>query len=177
MNVLVLAILGIVLIGGIIYLILHLIKSSNPSEIPQKSREIQESKSVQKIVENGNLSYSEKLLQTKKGYPFESWRKAFFEYDMEQYTEENCNAAKAVFDDLIAGLIKIGEHGSEKEKLALFETAVNTLNSLDYKIDGFIETGEREDLCELIDQITIAAGLNPKNYAGGEGLADLWREW
>jgi len=42
---------------------------------------------------------------------------------------------------------------------------------------GIIETGEREDLCELIDKITIAAGLNPEDYAQGDGLADLWREW
>jgi len=54
---------------------------------------------------------------------------------------------------------------------------VLSLNELDDKIDGLIETGEREDLCELIDQITIAAGLNPENYADGEGLADEWREW
>jgi hypothetical protein len=40
-----------------------------------------------------------------------------------------------------------------------------------------IETGEREDLCELIDQITIAAGMDPKNYGDGEGIADEWRNW
>ncbi|EDP96882.1 hypothetical protein U8527_01045 [Kordia algicida OT-1] len=177
MNVLLLTILGIVLIGGIIYLILHLIKKNNPSKTPEKPKVIQEPKSVATTIEKDNRTYSEKLLQTKKGYPFESWREAFFEYDMEQYTEENCNAAKAIFDNLIAGLLKIGEHGSEKEKLALFETAVNALNSLNDKVEGLIETGEREDLCELIDEITVAAGLNPENYADGEGLADLWREW
>ncbi|MDX6181870.1 hypothetical protein SGQ44_04980 [Flavobacterium sp. Fl-77] len=45
------------------------------------------------------------------------------------------------------------------------------------KDEGIIETGEREDLCELIDQITLASGLKPKDYAKGEGIADSLREW
>ena len=96
---------------------------------------------------------------------------------MEQYTQENCDAAKSIFDNLISGLKSIGENAPEKEKIKLFQTTVLSLNELDDRIDGLIETGEREDLCELIDQITIAAGLNPENYADGEGLADEWREW
>jgi len=124
-----------------------------------------------------DLSFSEKLHKTKELYPFSAWRKAFFEYDMEQYTAENCNAAKAIFDNLIEGLLKLGEDAKENEKIALFEKAVYSLNDLDTKVEGLIETGEREDLCELIDQITLAAGLNPTDYAGGEGLADLWRGW
>lgn len=43
--------------------------------------------------------------------------------------------------------------------------------------DSLIETGEREDLCELIDQITIASGLNPQDYVKGKRIADVWREW
>ncbi|WP_405299696.1 hypothetical protein [Kordia sp.] len=128
-------------------------------------------------VNTDDLTFSEKLNQTKKGYPFKAWREAFFEYKMEQYSEENCNAAKAIFDNLIVKLIELGEHGNEKDKIALFEKAVNSLNSLDNTVGSLIETGEREDLCELIDQITIASGLDPQNYADGEGLSDLWREW
>lgn len=44
------------------------------------------------------MTYSEKLLKAKDLYPFESWREKFFEDEMEQYTEENCNTAKAIFD-------------------------------------------------------------------------------
>lgn len=129
------------------------------------------------LIPNDSLSYSERLNKTKEFYPFKSWRENFFEYDMEQYTEENCNTAKQIFDDLIAELIEIGEDGNEQDKVKYFEKAVISLNDLENKEEGIIETGEREDLCELIDQITLAAGLNPKNYADGEGLADLWRDW
>ena len=47
-----------------------------------------------------------------------------------------------------------------------------TLNALDEKYDGFIETGEREDLCREINEIVHAAGLR-----GCDGMADEWREW
>ncbi|MCI5056181.1 MAG: hypothetical protein MRY83_08735 [Flavobacteriales bacterium] len=117
------------------------------------------------------------LDNTKKLYPFKKWREAYFEYDMHQYSEENCAAAEKIFDDLIQGLNQIGMDATEESKVALFEIAINTLNDLNDGIPGFIETGEREDLCDLIDAITKASGLNPEDYADGDGIADLWREW
>jgi hypothetical protein len=122
------------------------------------------------------MTYKEKLLETKATYPFDRWRKAF-DHGLEQYTPENCDRTKEVFDILIEQLINIGENGTVEEKIRFFETAVLTLNDLEDEINGLIETGEREDLCELINQITVACGLNPENYADGEGIADLWREW
>ncbi|WP_298509830.1 hypothetical protein [uncultured Kordia sp.] len=170
-------VIGILVVCGIVYSIVNLKKNKKSSETTTKTEESQEIKIEQPTVNTNNSAFSEKLNQTKKGYPFKAWREAFFEYEMEQYSEENCNAAKAIFDNLIAKLITLGEHGNEKDKIALFEKAVNSLNTLDNSVEGLIETGEREDLCELIDQITIASGLNPEDYADGEGIADLWREW
>ncbi len=113
---------------------------------------------------------------TKKYYPFRNWRESYND-GLEQYTEENCNKAQAIFETLIAKLIELGQDANEKDKVELFKTAVLSLNKLNDEIEGLIETGEREDLCELIDQITIAAEMNPKNYADGEGIADEWRDW
>lgn len=96
---------------------------------------------------------------------------------MEQYTEENCNQAKGIFDNLISKLITLSEKGNKIEKEKYFEIAIKSLNRLNEKDEGIIETGEREDLCELVDQITIASGLNPKDYPEGQGISDLWREW
>jgi hypothetical protein len=96
----------------------------------------------------------------------------------EQYSEENCMKAYKIFDDLVDGLIQKGQNALEKDKVKLFKKCVLALNDLDEELDNcFIETTEREDLCELIDKITIAAGLNPEDYADGEGLSDEWREW
>ena len=122
------------------------------------------------------MTYNQKLEETKDYYPFDNWLQAFDD-GLEQYTSENCGRTKAVFDTLISQLIRIGENAPENEKLALFKTAVLALNALNEEIDDLIETGEREDLCDLIDHITIAAGLMPGKYGDGDGLADEWREW
>ncbi|HSC38172.1 MAG TPA: hypothetical protein VLD19_09885 [Chitinophagaceae bacterium] len=130
------------------------------------------------------MTYQEKLTATKTAYPFARWRELFFpdpEDDdsegMEQYTQENCDKAQAIFDTLIAKLIAAGPDADKKEKEGFFKDAILALNALNEEIDDLIETGEREDLCELIDQVTIAAGLNPADYGDGEGIADEWREW
>ena len=129
------------------------------------------------LTEFYKLSFSEKLTKSKELYPFKYWRENYYEYEMEQYTQENCDAAKKIFDDLIGKLIKAGENEEKEKKIKLFEIAIKELNKLSEKEEGLIETGEREDLCKLIDKITIASGLNPTDYADGEGIADLWREW
>jgi hypothetical protein len=124
-----------------------------------------------------NMTYQNKLNEAKKYYPFENWREAFND-GLEQYTQENCDKAKKIFDDLILGLINIGEDASEQEKVKLFKAAILETNDLNTECDdGLIETGEREDLCELTDKISIACGLDPKKYGDGEGLASEWREW
>ena len=167
----------ILIIGGIAFLYANQKNKGTKQKSQFKAEQKADSMPEKKFFASDSLSFSEKLNKTKELYPFKKWREAFFDYEMEQYTEENCNAAKAIFDNLIDKLIDLGENGNEKEKIALFEKAVLSLNELENKVEGLIETGEREDLCELIDQITIASGLKPNDYADGEGLADLWREW
>ncbi|HEY6162705.1 MAG TPA: hypothetical protein VI112_15860 [Bacteroidia bacterium] len=123
------------------------------------------------------MEYENKLNASKKYYPFDRWRQAFSD-GLDQYTQENCDKTKKIFDDLIAGLIDLGQEASEEKKIALFKKAILETNELDEQCDhGLIETGEREDLCELTNQITIACGLDPKKYGSGEGLASEWRDW
>ena len=110
--------------------------------------------------------------------PFKRWHETGFEVGLEQYTKENCQKAESIFSNLIDKLVSIGESATEEQKLELFQSCVEALNSLNEELDDcFIETGEREDLCELVDEFTKAVGLDPKNYADGAGLADLWRDW
>lgn len=119
------------------------------------------------------MNYEEKLNQTKSTYPFARWQRS----GMEIYSAENCGAMAKIFDDLIADLIAKGEAASETEKIESFHTAITATNELDEETSGMIETGEREDLCELTNVITAAAGLDPDLYGGGEGLASEWRDW
>ena len=120
------------------------------------------------------MEYEEGLQEAKKAYPFETW-KTYLEH-MDQYTPENCDAANKIFDDLISKLTMLGADSQESEKVSCFKFAVQALNDLNNNT-GIIETGEREELCELIEVITRKAWLDPDSYAGGDGMADLWREW
>ena len=130
------------------------------------------------------MNYSEKILKHKVEYPFDKWRTYFYgneeEEDggMEQYTPEICDNAQQIMDNLLERLIRLGEKAPEPAKVGLFKVAVESLNELNDETGGsLIETGEREELCELFDNISVSAGLNPNDYADGAGIADEWRDW
>jgi hypothetical protein len=122
------------------------------------------------------MKYQENLKATQNSYPFATWREAYNQ-GLTQYTDENCNKVKKIFDDLISELISAGESASEETKVQLFKKAILETNKLSNEHNDLIETGEREDLCELTNKITVACGLNPDKYGDGEGLASEWREW
>ena len=117
--------------------------------------------------------YPNKLSAAKAHYPFKRWAGS----GLDQYTEESCSAFARVFDNLIERLISLGETASEADKLESFHVAVVALNALNETDESLIETGEREDLCELCNVVAVAAGLDPKNYGDGEGPASEWRDW
>ena len=117
--------------------------------------------------------YRQRLTATRESYPFPKWAAS----GLDQYTEEACGLFAAVFDDLIQRLAALGEQAPEKEKIAAFKQAVEALNALNEKDESLIETGERQDLCELCNVIANAAGIDPKKYGDGEGPASEWREW
>jgi hypothetical protein len=120
------------------------------------------------------MNYAERLNQTKNHYPFNRWA----ENTIDLYTPENCNEIAKIFDDLIADLIRKEENAPEFEKVESFRVAIEATNKFNDKFNGgFIETSEREELWELTNIITVAAGLDPENYGEGEGLSDEWREW
>ena len=120
------------------------------------------------------MEYQSKLLATKKDYPFEKWL-TYSEGDdpMEQYTVENCARATAIFDNLLETLLEMGEDADEDEKIAQFEIAVEALNLLNDQT-GVIETGEREELCELLNEIGTAAGIEVDE---AEETVTEWRDW
>jgi hypothetical protein len=117
--------------------------------------------------------YLQRLNETKNSYPFARWQDS----GLEQYTPEACASFAAVFDDLITRLANIGEDSPESQKIAAFKAAVEALNRLNEEDESLIETGEREDLCELCNLIATAAGIDPEDYGDGEGPASEWRDW
>ncbi len=97
------------------------------------------------------------------------------EFGLEVYTEKNCNKAVVIFEELINDL-EGSNQLSEKEKIALIQKSVLQLNDLDLILDnGFIETGEREELCDIFDNIADSVGIDVTKFE--DGIASEWREW
>ena len=117
--------------------------------------------------------YPNRLIATKERYPFGRWA----ESGLEQYTDQACASFVAVFDQLIGKLVVLGELAPEEKKIATFKEAVEAINALNEEDESLIETGEREDLCELCNVVATAAGIDPSKYGDGEGPASEWRDW
>ena len=120
-------------------------------------------------------SYAGRLDRWRNGLPFSDWR-TNFERGLEQYTQANCDRAERILRELVDGLIEVGETAPEARKVSLFKTAVEALNALNAETN-IIETGEREELCELFNLIAVDCGIDPSKYGSGEGLASEWRDW
>ncbi|MEU8817544.1 hypothetical protein [Actinoplanes sp. NPDC048796] len=84
-------------------------------------------------------------------------------------------AALVAFEREAAGL----GSAPDTDVWAAVERVVEALNDAD---DGHIETGEREDLCEYVDQVLTAAGVDVAALTARRGidraeLTDDWRDW
>jgi hypothetical protein len=132
------------------------------------------------------MTYSERILKVRDNYPFAHWVADWYPLEpeeddaepeyAEEYSPENCQEVQDIFDVLLENLVKLGENAANSEKEKAFEIAILKLNAKNESTD-FIDTIAREALCDLIDEITVAAGLDPENYSDGDGIADVWREW
>jgi hypothetical protein len=121
------------------------------------------------------MTYEEKINENKNSYPFERWRKSAQEYDMEQYTEANCLRAKSIMDELITELITIGEAASTDAKIEAIKNAVLKYNDLSEDVPDLIETGEREDLAEVINSLAVSIGIDLEEF--DNDITQEWREW
>ncbi len=122
------------------------------------------------------MEYKESLNACRKSYPFDYWLEDYVE-GIGRYNQENCDMVKSVFDGLVDSLIELGVESSRQEKEKLFEVAVKRLNSISSSTPKLIETIEREEFCDLFNEVSVASGLDPESYADGEGIASLWRNW
>ena len=118
-----------------------------------------------------------RMAAIRKQLPFKQWRQGAEESGLDQYSKENCAALTRIFDRLLKRLVTLGEGAAEADKLNAFRDAIEATNELNAGCLNLIETGEREQLCELCNEIATAVGLDPKKYGGGEGPASLWRDW
>ena len=88
------------------------------------------------------MTYAEGLELTKQSYPFDRWHEGLQD-GLDQYTKENCDKARDIFDLLIRQLIILGAEADESLKLKEFERCVLALNDLDEALDCLC------DVCNL----------------------------
>jgi hypothetical protein len=81
-------------------------------------------------------------------------------------------ASRKIMTHTIEQLLEVGLDAPEEERLAILQRCIESFNELDAEFGGFIETDEREDICEESEAIVHACGLG--SY---EDLADRWRDW
>jgi hypothetical protein len=78
---------------------------------------------------------------------------------------EEIRLSRRIIRDAIDELIALGPDGDEVEKLDVFRRAVERFNETE-----FIDTVERDYLCELFDNIAESAGLTDYDVTA-------WRDW
>ena len=102
-----------------------------------------------------------------------------FQFYQEGYYEELGYSKKdcGLIDNIILTLIEqleIDKDATEKQKLTYFKSCVLAINKVDDKLQ-FIETGEREYLCDTLDAIATAVGIDVSAY--DDDIAGKWRSW
>jgi hypothetical protein len=80
------------------------------------------------------------------------------------------SASRKLFADAVDGLAAIRAKGGNRKARLVLRALVEGFNRLDREHDHFVETIEREDICEEIEEVAFLAGLP------GD-IADEWRDW
>lgn len=94
-----------------------------------------------------------------------------FDYEVE-YTQKDIDKCGEILDNFIEDL----KNSNKDEKLIIksVKKVILELNKLNDKCEGeLIETDQREDLCQFIEDASIVAGLTKPEY----DITEEWREW
>ncbi|MGG0391593.1 hypothetical protein ABEZ76_26985 [Priestia megaterium] len=108
--------------------------------------------------------------ELKNNKPTTAWQQRM--EDDEIFTVENIKATDEILDIYMNKLEGSVDKISEQDILEYVQEIVIGLNELNEQFDYFIETLEREELCEFIIKAANAAGLETE-----EDITEEWREW
>lgn len=151
---------------NLIYLVVKLFEKSELSNIElKKSFKIQN-----KNIKTENLPLLDKLRNKK---PTFQWKQRMSEGD-DIFNDENISETSKQLDVYIDNLKDAVLKRNSKSIYNSVKKNVLSLNKLNEKLDYFIETTEREELCKFIDECIIATGFELEN---GFDMTQEWREW
>lgn len=112
-----------------------------------------------------------KLEELKAEFPTKLWRQRMTEFD-DQFNEDCLKDSDRLLNMFVDELIAAKEDPKTimdtVRKVVVYFDDINDLH------DYFIETMEREELCEFIDKAAKVAGLKVDQ---GVDITEEWREW
>lgn len=88
------------------------------------------------------------------------------------YAQADIDACAAIVDAYIAALEKLPKPAGAAAIMTEVEKAVLALNALNERCNGLIETGQREQLCDIFIMAARDAGLQ-----ADDDITDQWRDW
>jgi hypothetical protein len=80
-------------------------------------------------------------------------------------------ASRQLMSRTVERLLELGPGASEDARMAILQECIEGFNALNDNL-GFIETDEREDICEEFEAVVHACGLGAH-----QDLTDRWRDW
>lgn len=99
------------------------------------------------------------------------WRKAAGDTS---FTREGIKGTAVLLKAFLLGVADHVRHKSASGIYGSVKRVVRSLNRLNARHEGFIETMEREELCEFINETVRATGLETVQHAD---LTEEWRQW
>ena len=91
------------------------------------------------------------LQEMQKRTAFKSW---------EGYTDEEAiEDSRAIYSETVQLLIELGPEPDRERVLAILGQCIEAFNALDAKYGQFIETVERENICETVVELAAACGI------------------
>lgn len=109
--------------------------------------------------------------ELKSEFPTKLWRQRMTEFD-DQFDEECLNNSERILNEFIDALSIA--RGDQKAIVDAVRYAVVRFNDINDLHDYFIETMEREELYEFIQNAAKVAGLHIDDQMD---ITEEWREW
>jgi hypothetical protein len=98
--------------------------------------------------------------------------RTFFPHWKTSPSKKAIRGSREIMQETVAKLLELGPKAAEAARMAALKACIERFNEFDAELGYFIETIEREDICEEFEAIVHACGLGEH-----EDLADEWREW
>jgi len=150
----------------LIYIVFKLFEKSTLDK-----RELQNSfKSQDKKINPESISL---LTEMKNVQPTFEWQKRLNKGDA-TFNKTNIAGTSIILSDFIDELTLAVRKKSSRSIYSSTKKVVKSLNNINKKLDYFIDTMEREELCNFIEQAVLTTGFELKE---GFDVTEEWREW